>query len=129
MAQYKTEQRTILLNFLKSHPDKMFTTKQIEEALAQKNISRSAVYRNIAILESENKIKRCAKNGNREVFYQFFDLQSCKSHIHLSCTECGEIFHLETEITNNIENIVQKEGFQINKTETILYGTCKNCSK
>ena len=22
-----------------------------------------------------------------------------------------------------------KEGFQINKTETILYGTCKNCSK
>ena len=76
MAQYKTEQRTILLDFLKSHPDKMFTTKQIEEALAQKNISRSAVYRNIAILESENKIKRCAKNGNREVFYQFFDLQS-----------------------------------------------------
>ena len=57
MAQYKTEQRTILLDFLKSHPDKMFTTKQIEEALAQKNISRSAVYRNIAILESENKIK------------------------------------------------------------------------
>ena len=71
---YKTEQRNLLLSFLMENPDTMFSAKQIEAALANKNISRSAVYRNLAELENENKIRRCSVNGSREVLYQFFVL-------------------------------------------------------
>lgn len=126
---YSTEQRNILLSFLKTNPDTMFSPKQIEEALAMENISRSAVYRNLAALEAEQKIKRCTKTGCKETFYQFFDLAECKNHIHLSCTACGKIFHMENKIAETlVSQVVTKEGFQINKGETTLYGLCKNCA-
>lgn len=89
---YSTEQRNSLLSFLSENPDKMFSAKQVELALSGKEISKSAIYRNLAELESEGKIKRCSKPGSRESFYQFFDCNSCRTHIHLSCQKCGKFF-------------------------------------
>jgi len=126
---YSTEQRNILFSFLQSNPDKMFTAKQIEEALCKQNISRSAVYRNLSELENTGKIKRCTKAGKRETFYQFFDTTNCKNHIHLSCTKCGMIFHLENKTAESlISDVANNEGFKIDKGETTLYGICKTCS-
>ncbi|MCQ2576147.1 MAG: transcriptional repressor [Treponema sp.] len=125
---YKTEQRNLLLNFLQNNPDTMFSASQIEQALSSENISRSAVYRNLAELEANNKIKRCAKTGSREVFYQYYDTQNCKNHIHLSCTKCGKIFHMANTIADVIVNDVEtSEGFEINRGETTIYGVCKDC--
>lgn len=70
---YSTEQRNILLSFLSENPDKMFSARQIESGLAGKGISKSAIYRNLAELEAEEKIRRCSKPGSREMFYQFYD--------------------------------------------------------
>lgn len=127
---YSTEQRSALLAFLSENPDTVFSARQIEAALSDKNISRSAVYRNLAELESDGKIRRCSKSGSRETFYQFYDLQLCKNHIHLSCTKCGKIFHMENAVADEIVNDVEAtEGFEISKGETTLYGTCKSCSE
>ena len=126
---YNTEQRNLLLTFLKENPDKKFSVKEIENALETKNISRSAVYRNLSELEKDGKIKRYSKSGSRETFYQYYDLQCCKTHIHLSCIKCGKIFHMENEIADTLINKVSlMEGFAINKGETTLYGLCKNCN-
>lgn len=125
---YKTDQRNILLEFLQKNPDKMFSEKQIEEILSSKGISRSALYRNLQALEMNGKIKRCTKTGSREIFFQYVGLQDCKSHIHLSCTKCGKIFHMESEIANSIKNnVALSQGFSINLGETTIYGTCKTC--
>ncbi len=127
---YSTEQRNILLSFLQQNPDTMFSPKQIEQALSSKNISRSAVYRNLAELEAEQKIKRCSKSGCKQAFYQYFDLAECKNHIHLSCTVCGKIFHMENKIAEAlVSEVISEEGFQINKGETTLFGICKTCVK
>ena len=126
---YNTEQRNFLLNFLRQNPDKMFSAKQIEAALSDKRISRSAVYRNIAELENDGKIKRCTKAGCRESLYQYYDTQDCRNHIHLSCTKCGKIFHMENSVADNLINDVETtEGFEISKGETTLYGKCRDCS-
>lgn len=125
---YNTEQRNLLLSFLQNNPDKMFSAKQIEASLVDKNISRSAVYRNLAELESDGKIKRCSRNESRETLYQFYDLQSCRNHIHLSCTKCGKIFHMENKVADTLVTDVEAtEGFEISKGETTLYGVCRNC--
>ena len=127
---YNTEQRTALLSFLTKNPDKTFSAKQIAEALAGKNISKSSVYRNIAELESEQKIKRVTKAGCHESFYQFCDNSACKNHIHLSCTKCGKIFHMESEQTERLVSDVEAaDGFEINRAETTLYGLCRDCGK
>ena len=125
---YNTEQRSVLLSFLTENPDKTFSAKEIAQALAGKNISKSSVYRNLAELEAEQKIKRVTKAGSKESFYQFYDNSECKNHIHLSCTKCGKIFHLESEQTEKLVNEVeQADGFEISRAETTLYGVCKDC--
>ena len=127
---YNTEQRNLLLSFLKDNPDKKFSAKEIEKALAHENISRSAVYRNLADLEADGKVKRYSKTGSRETFFQYYDLQCCRNHIHLSCIKCGKIFHLENQIADNlVNNLADQEGFEINKGETTLYGICKDCKE
>lgn len=126
---YKTDQRNILLEFLQDNPDRMFSEKQIEEELNSKNISRSALYRNLLTLENDGKIKRCTKTGSREIFFQYVGHQDCKSHIHLSCTKCGKIFHMENAVADSIVNNVENsQGFEINKEETTIYGTCSACN-
>lgn len=126
---YKTEQRNLLLNFLKNTPDVCFTAKQISEALKDSNISKSAVYRNLAELEQEQKIKRTT-GKSRESFYQFLDTENCRNHIHLSCIKCGKIFHLENSVAQSlVSNLEITEGFEIDKEKTTLYGICKICNQ
>ncbi|MBR0486378.1 MAG: transcriptional repressor [Treponema sp.] len=125
---YSTEQRNILLTFLQTNPDTVFSAKQIAQSLADKNISRSAVYRNLAQLESEQKIKRVVKNGSHEAYYQFYDITACRNHIHLSCTKCGKIFHMEGNDADRLSQMLNgNEGFELNKSETVIYGLCKEC--
>ena len=119
---YSTEQRNILLTYLQTNPDTVFSAKQIAQSLADKNISRSAVYRNLAQLESEQKIKRVVKNGSRETYYQFYDTTACRNHIHLSCTKCGKIFHMEGNDADRLSQMLDgNEGFELNKSETVIY--------
>ncbi|MCR4823198.1 MAG: transcriptional repressor [Treponema sp.] len=126
---YNTEQRSALLAFLTENPDKTFSAKEIARALEGKNISKSSVYRNLAELESEEKIKRVTKAGCHESYYQFYDNKTCKNHIHLSCTKCGKIFHLEKEETEKLVNAIEAaDGFEISRSETTLYGLCKDCT-
>ena len=127
---YSTEQRNILLTYLQTNPDTVFSAKQIAQSLADKNISRSAVYRNLAQLESEQKIKRVVKNGSRETYYQFYDTTACRNHIHLSCTKCGKIFHMEGNDADRLSQMLNgNEGFELNKSETVIYGLCKECKE
>lgn len=127
---YNTEQRNLLLNFLQSKADTMFSAKQIADSLQKEKISRSAVYRNLSELEAEGKVKRCTQEGSRENLYQYYDLQTCRNHIHLSCTNCGRIFHMESDVAQKLmTDLVDTEGFRIDKSKTTLYGLCKECQK
>ena len=71
MSIYNTKQRRALLAFLGEHPDELLTARQMADALAEKQISLSAVYRNLAQLEAEEKVRRSAKSGSHEAFYQY----------------------------------------------------------
>ena len=94
MQSYSTRQRKVLLAYLSQHPDELLSARQIADALADKKISLSAVYRNLAQLETEEKVRRSSKSGTREVYYQYLDAESCKGALHMSCIKCGKTFHM-----------------------------------
>ena len=129
MPKYQTKQRKLLLDFLADHVDETLSARQIAQALEQEKISISAVYRNLAELEAEHKVRRIVNNGaGREVWYQFTDTDACKSCLHLSCKQCGRIFHMSTAHANAlIRQIAKQEQFAIDRTETVLYGICGAC--
>ena len=130
MARYSTKQRKILLDFLSAHADAGFSASQIREAIADGSISISAIYRNLAALESEGKIIRIQRAGSREVSYRYADADECAGCIHLSCKKCGKMIHMNHSGAEAlIRNVKKQDSFYLDQTETVLIGLCAACQK
>lgn len=130
MKKYNTKQRKILISYLLEHLDEQLSAKQIVNALDNPEISISAVYRNLAELESEGKIRRVNVGHSREVFYQYTDVNDCRECMHLSCKQCGRTFHMPPVMAEFIaKNVEAQSEFVIDRNETQFYGICKTCRK
>ena len=68
MQAYMTQPRKRLITYLHSHADETLSAGQIAQDLPE--ISVSAVYRNLSALEQDGTVRKVAKSGSREVFYQ-----------------------------------------------------------
>lgn len=129
MRRYNTAQRMELLGFFKENPDRQFSAEEIFESLENCKISKSAVYRNLSDLVSEGRIQRLAGKKSREILYRYTDAEECRNCIHLSCIKCKKTFHMDKEIAEELEKkIYGNENFTINKSQTVLYGVCSDCS-
>ncbi len=130
MPKYMTRQRKILLDFLLEHADEALSAASIIDALAGESISVSAIYRNLADLEREGKLKRSTKSGIQEAYYRYADAEKCRGHLHLSCVQCGKTFHMEQEDADRLaDKLAETEGFALNRSDTVLYGLCSECQK
>ena len=128
LAKYMTKQRKTLLGYLSAHPDEALSAQEIAAALESEGVSLSAVYRNLAELESEGQIRRMSREGSREVYYQFTGSDSCRDSLHLKCKKCGRTFHMDTAGAEQLLGVVEKaEGFAVDKGDTVLYGVCEIC--
>lgn len=120
----------MLLDFLEQNHDSQKTAQEIAKAIADENISVSAVYRNLSELEAEGRIHKFTRAGVRDAYYQYIDSDSCREKLHLSCEKCGKTFHAsENASAALLELLSDKDEFSIDKSNTILYGLCKNCRK
>lgn len=130
MPKYMTKQRKALLEFLSNHADEELSARHIAELLNDDSVSISAVYRNLSALEQEGKIRRVTKSGSREVFYQYTDCHECKDCLHLSCEKCGKTYHMNMPDADRlVQALAQNDEFAIDKSNTVLYGICKDCNK
>ncbi len=130
ISSYLTDQRKILSNFFKNNLHETFSVKQLEKQLGSKGISKSAIYRNLSIMEQEGVLCRVANDGNRELLYQYIDPESCCGIIHLICDKCNETHHLNRHISEMIAGLaLENFGFKVSKHKAVIYGTCENCSQ
>ena len=128
MPQYSTRQRKAMLEYLRAHPDETLCARQIADALAPEGVSLSAVYRNLASLESQGMIRRVSQNSGHEVCYRFTQADACKEHLHLSCSQCGRTFHMDVPATDSlVEQVAEDADFQVDRSNTVLYGICGAC--
>lgn len=129
MSEYMTEQRRELISFFRANPDKRFSAKEVAHFLEESNISISAIYRNLSKLEQDGYISRTMKEGSRESFYQCLMSEKCRNCIHMSCVKCGKTFHMDHAAAAVLMNAVsQRDGFEISKEKTVLYGVCGTCN-
>ena len=128
MAKYLTRQRRQLLEYLSAHRDEQMTARQIADGMTSEKISISAVYRNLSALEERGFLKRNVRENTREIYYQYIAAEECMDRLHLSCLVCGKSIHLgEDETERLIQSTLESTGFEIKKSETILYGVCASC--
>ena len=128
MSKYMTRQRKALLDYLSAHADEAISAQEIAAALEGEGVSLSAVYRNLAALESDGKVRRVSKGSAREIFYRYTDADACKGSLHLRCKRCGRTFHMDATGAEQLLGVVEKtEGFAVDKSDTVLYGVCEIC--
>ena len=132
MAEYITEQKTALLNFLRSNHDDAFSVDELTDALnasyGDKAPAKSTVYRLITRLTEDGTVKKFAKTGSRCFVYQIVTEGDCHNHLHLKCLDCGKLIHLDEEISEELLDKVKKiNDFSVNEDETVLLGKCAEC--
>ena len=123
-----TRQRKALLDYLGARADELVCAREIAEALSGEGVSLSAVYRNLAELEAEGRVRRAGKGGSREVHYQYTGADECRGCLHLQCKRCGRTFHMDAAGAEQLKSVVERtEGFALDKGDTVLYGVCEVC--
>ena len=126
---YKTKQRELIAKFFEENPDEAFSVEDISSKLTEKGISLSAIYRNLADLTKEGRVRKISKPDCREAYYQMIDCDHCRGHIHMHCVECGKTTHLDDNGANALlKDVLSSSSFSVDAGATVLYGVCGDCS-
>ena len=133
MAQYETEQKKILLEFLTKNAHQAYSVDELvsgmKETYGEGVPGVSTVYRLMTKLVGEGTVKRFVKGHSRRFVYQIVDGTHCRSHLHLKCMECGKLLHLDERISDALlDQIRANNSFSVNEEETVLFGECAACS-
>lgn len=129
MKAYETKQRKVLLAFFQKHQENKFAVEDLlRELPADLQISRSAVYRNIDRMVQDGLLRRELQQDGRKTFYQYLACGKSCPRLHLQCEKCGKTMHLETrEDEAKLQQLLQKNGFQLDEHATLIMGLCKKC--
>lgn len=134
MSGYNTEQKRLIIEFLSNNSETPYTIEELISALHNLGNTRtvpgrSTVYRLMNKLVEEGSVKRFVNGHNRHFYYQIVSSHQCHEHIHMKCTKCGKLYHMDNEETEKILcEVLRNAHFMVDREETTLYGTCNLCN-
>ena len=117
-----TPQRIAIVDalFLNGH----VSTESLYSIMLKKfsSISLATIYKNINLM-LENCLIHEVKLPLSKSVYEL----TKSSHSHLLCKKCGNIEDVVIDLGALVDKISKTTEFQIDKTDFILSGNCKNC--
>ncbi|WP_353095182.1 transcriptional repressor [Tissierella praeacuta] len=132
-SEYKTKQKDILLNYIKSLNSEHFTVKQIYKNFKDnnQNIGMTTIYRHLNKLVKEGFVKKHVLDGETEAIFEYIgNLNHSEEHYHFKCEKCGMLRNFNCRSLDNIQgHLCEEHGFDINSIKTIFYGTCTECAR
>lgn len=134
MTGYHTEQKKILLQFLRDHRDRAFTIEQtvaeLQSCCGSAAPGKSTVYRLMQRLVEDGEVKRFVAGNSRRFVYQLMGSETCHSHLHLKCRACGRLFHLDEQLSHALtRQLAAANGFSLSEADTVLFGDCAECRR
>lgn len=134
MAEYVTEQKRMLSDFLTAHRESAYTVEELVGEMSREYgdavPAKSTVYRLITRLVEDGRVRRFVRGHSRRFVYQIVDGESCHSHLHLRCIGCGRLLHLDDEVSDELLGRVKDiSNFSVNEAETVLLGECSECNE
>ncbi len=131
MAEYKTEQKKLLLEFLQENQDSSYTIDEITDALKKRgaSVGKSTVYRLMTKLVEEKRVRRQLSDSSRKAIYRIVIDEHCHNHLHLQCIGCGKVLHLDEKTSDELLCAVKTlNNFSVSEEDTVLMGKCSSCS-
>ena len=127
MAQYKTGQKECLIAYLAENSKRQFRMEELVSAL-DGQVGKSTVYRLVRTLVDEGRVRRFGLGAGREVYYQYLPGAACDSHLHMKCTVCGRMQHLDCSVSTFLQKqIMATDRFELDDRLTLLLGRCSRC--
>ena len=130
MKGYQTEQKRMLLTFLEKNQAHPLTIEEIVFGLSGEHApGKSTVYRLMNQLVQEGVVRRIVRGNSRHFVYQLLDCRDCADHMHCRCVSCGKLFHMNHQLSKDMERLLAAGGFSLDTGKTTLLGTCKGCTQ
>lgn len=130
-AGYSTKLYNMILDFLSRSSERAVTAGDVYDYVRSKSetVNKTTVYRNLDRLVSEGKLLKYVTDDGKMASYVFHEPEhNCMGHLHLRCSCCGKVIHLDCGLTDElVEHISCEHGFDIRCGDSILYGTCREC--
>ncbi len=121
-----------MMRFLEKNSSRAMTVSEIVNEMRSdpecpKAPSESTAYRIIKELVAEGLVKRTVNGIGREFVYQLTGGKACADHLHMKCSVCGELLHMQHESSEKLaECLLEDEGFTLD-TSMVLTGVCGKC--
>lgn len=132
-VSYNTAAKEAIIAFFSSNPDRQFSADCIFRelsALMSKTPGKSTVYRLLSRLSDEGFLQKYRDGNAGSVLFSLVRRGDCSSHLHMKCTICGRVFHLECPQTCELlSHLQENHGFHINSDISLLYGQCSDCGR
>lgn len=123
---YHTKQKGRLLAFLSADPERQLTIEEIASELPE--VGKSTVYRLVRQLVEDGTLRRFVADNSRKFLYQYAGCRDCSGHLHLKCTVCGKLIHLQHGLSHQMEQAIASQyDFSIDGAKTMLFGCCRGC--
>ncbi|MBQ4486715.1 MAG: transcriptional repressor [Oscillospiraceae bacterium] len=129
--QYKTKQRELIIEFLRSSTDGHVTVNDVCGFLRDENhsVGQATVYRQLEKMVDEGIVTKYIIDQGSPACFEY----AANSHVHgtcfhAKCDKCGKLFHISCDELEQLgEHLEEHHGFRINPLRTVFYGTCSSC--
>ena len=123
---YKKGRRGDIIAFFKERADGAVALEEVCDALTGGGEGKSSIYRIVARLVDEGVLKKLTSENSRHCKYQYLG-EHCSMHLHLKCTGCGRLIHLDHESSERLIGTVMALGDFSLDSSSLLFGKCKSC--
>ena len=131
--EYRTSFKACLMEYLKAHKEQGICASEIYEAMRTQQIAvnLTTVYRNLEKLTASGALIKYKTAGEDSCVYQYVEPDAdCCHHLHMQCSRCGKIIHLECPFMEEIRaHLLKQHGFALECKTSVLTGLCEDCRK
>ena len=134
-SKYKTKQKDILVEYLKSASGTHITAKDVCDYFKNQGskMGQSTVYRQLEGLVDEGVINKYIIDGNSPACFEYVGEEKHRESelcFHCKCEQCGRLIHLHCEELADIgEHLASHHQFILNPMRTVFYGLCAECAE
>lgn len=123
-----TEQKEILIKYLKENSNEHLSIQKIHEDLKDE-IGVTTIYRIMNSLIEKGIVTKIPLENKQGCCYRYNEKDKhCSEHYHLICEKCNNLFHFESKEVAKVEEEAQKnKDFEIDTNRVVFYGICKEC--
>lgn len=130
---YRTKNRDMMLAYMKENRDRTVYVNDIHQYMKSRgvNVNVTTIYRFLDKLQEEHQVlKYTADKGECAGFQYVGAGNCCEEHLHVKCTGCGKVVHLDCHFMDEIRGHLQEHhSFKLQCSGSSLFGLCEECQK